>query len=86
LLETIQIDFRLEDPSTGKSLSGRDPFGLDNANRLAGNSAERSRGGSATGTTSIFLDKNFELSERQGLALAAQDAAEQLVSRIAEGW
>ena len=86
LLETIQIDFRLEDPSTGESLSRQDPFGLNSANRLAGNNAEQSRGGAATGTTSIFLDKNFELSERQGLALAAQDAAEQLVSRITEGW
>jgi len=86
LLETIQVDFRLEDPLSGKNLASGDPFGLESANRLAGNTGQRGRGGSATGSTSLFLDQNFELSERQGLALATQDAAEQIVSQLAEGW
>ncbi|MEM7388181.1 MAG: LPS assembly lipoprotein LptE [Verrucomicrobiota bacterium] len=42
--------------------------------------------GIVEGTTSQFLDPNLQLSERQALPLAAQRVAENLVSRISEGW
>ncbi|MEZ5302742.1 MAG: LPS assembly lipoprotein LptE [Verrucomicrobiales bacterium] len=42
--------------------------------------------GTARGTTNVFLDPNFQLSERQAINEAAQRAAQQIVSRIAEGW
>jgi hypothetical protein len=38
------------------------------------------------GETSRFLDANFQLSERQALPLAAERLAENLVSRLSEGW
>lgn len=85
LLETIQIDFHLEDPVTGKDLATVTAFGLDAVNGIAG-TGPRPRSGNVTGQTTVFLDRNFELSERQALSLAAQDAAEQIVSQITEGW
>ena len=85
MLENLQIDFHLEDPLTGRTLSNVDAFGLESVNRLTSNGA-RVRTGNATGLTSVFLDRNFELSERQALSLAAQDAAEQIVSQLGEGW
>ena len=42
--------------------------------------------GTIEGRTSQFLDPNFQLSERQALSLAAEKLAENLVSRLSEGW
>lgn len=42
--------------------------------------------GNVSGTTNIFLDPNFQLSERQALDDASRKMAEELVSRLSEGW
>ena len=42
--------------------------------------------GTIEGVSNSFLDPNFQLSERQALALAAEKLAENLVSRLSEGW
>lgn len=42
--------------------------------------------GLVEGETSRFLDANFQLSERQALPIAAEKLAENLVSRLSEGW
>lgn len=42
--------------------------------------------GTVDGSTSVFLDPNFQLSERQAIDDAAHRLAEELVSRLAEGW
>lgn len=42
--------------------------------------------GSVTGRTSIYLDPNFQLSERQALQLAAEKAAQRLTSQLTEGF
>ena len=42
--------------------------------------------GNVTGRTNIFLDPNFQLSERQAVQQAAQRAATNLVTSISEGW
>jgi len=42
--------------------------------------------GTANGSTSLFLDPNFQLTERQGIDDASLRAAEDLVSRLCEGW
>ncbi|MEM7145526.1 MAG: LPS assembly lipoprotein LptE [Verrucomicrobiota bacterium] len=42
--------------------------------------------GTDYGEAAIFLDPNFQLSERQALPLAAEDFAERVVSKISEGW
>ena len=42
--------------------------------------------GSVKGRTDVFLDPNFQLSERQAVQTAAQEAAVNLVSAISEGF
>ena len=42
--------------------------------------------GSVSGDTDIFLDPNFQLSERQAFPVAAEEMAGKLVSRLSEGW
>ncbi len=42
--------------------------------------------GTVKGATSVFLDPNFQLSERQALDDASRKMAEELVSRLSEGW
>ena len=42
--------------------------------------------GTIEGETSRFLDPNFQLSERQALPIAAERLAENMVSRLSEGW
>lgn len=42
--------------------------------------------GTVKGSTSVFLDPNFQLSERQALDDASRKMAEELVSRLSEGW
>lgn len=42
--------------------------------------------GTAQGDTSVYLDPNFQLSERQAIDEASRKAAEEIVSRVSEGW
>ncbi len=42
--------------------------------------------GEADGSTNVFLDPNFQLSERQAIDDAAQRCAQDIVSRVCEGW
>ena len=42
--------------------------------------------GTVQGTTSVFLDPNFQLSERQAIDDASRKMSEELVSRLSEGW
>jgi hypothetical protein len=42
--------------------------------------------GTAQGTTSVFLDPNFQLTERQAIDEAGRKAAEEILARVAEGW
>ena len=42
--------------------------------------------GTVSGDTDIFLDPNFQLSERQAVPVAAEEMAGKLVSRLSEGW
>ncbi|RYD34649.1 MAG: hypothetical protein EOP86_10475 [Verrucomicrobiaceae bacterium] len=42
--------------------------------------------GNINGSTSVFLDPNLQLSERQAIDDASSRVAEELVSRLAEGW
>ena len=85
LLEILEIQYHLEDPLTGEKLTAENPYGIDVNDRDAV-SGQRTRIGAATGQTTLFLDQNFELSERQALTLAAEDAAEQIVSQLSDGW
>ena len=46
----------------------------------------RNRPGRVIGRTIQFVDPNFQLSERNAIPVAAEDAANILVSQLAEGW
>ncbi|MGK0184796.1 MAG: outer membrane lipopolysaccharide assembly protein LptE/RlpB [Verrucomicrobiales bacterium] len=42
--------------------------------------------GSVQGDTNVFIDRNFQLSDRQGIEDATRDLSRKLVARISEGW
>ncbi len=85
LVERIQIDWFLEDPRTGARIRADDPFSED-VNQRDSVTGQRSNPSRTIGQTTVFLDENFQLSERQGLVLAAEDAAQQIVSYLSDGW
>ncbi len=85
LLLQLEVAFKITDLRSGQQLKAANPFGVDADDRDAVTGQRRS-GNRVIGQTSIFLDPNFQLSEREALPLAAEDAAEQLVSTITEGW
>tara|TARA_R110002096_G_scaffold147671_16_gene307698 strand:+ start:33704 stop:34291 length:588 start_codon:yes stop_codon:yes gene_type:complete len=85
LLLQLEVAFDLQDLRTGEKIKRANPFGVDADDRdiVTGRRRASNR---VVGSTSLFLDPNFQLSEREALPLAAEDAAEQLVSAITEGW
>ncbi len=85
LLLQLEVQFTIKDLRTGEAIKVANPFGVDADERdlVTGRRRASDR---VVGSTSLFLDPNFQLSERQALPLAAEDAAEQLVSSITEGW
>lgn len=42
--------------------------------------------GTVSGQSDVFLDSNFQLSEREAIPLAAEKLARRLVTNITEGW
>ncbi|MCB1062332.1 MAG: LptE family protein [Verrucomicrobiae bacterium] len=81
----IVVEWSLVDPSTGAKLQYAEARDLDETNvEVIGNL--RSRPGRVVGQTIQFLDPNFQLSERNAIPLAAEDAAKQLVGQLANGW
>ncbi|MEM7014196.1 MAG: LPS assembly lipoprotein LptE [Verrucomicrobiota bacterium] len=84
MMVQVQINWYLES-KTGERIQRRNAYGVDKSSRDLLSGRHRSAG-EVTGRTSIFLDPNYQLSERQALALAMEDAAEQLVSSLSEGW
>lgn len=84
LLALTQIQYELQTPE-GEVIRQIDPFGIDVEQRNAV-TGQRESNGIATGRSTIFLDDNFQLSERQALALAAEDAALTIVNSLTNGW
>jgi len=84
LLALTQIEYQLETPD-GQVIEQGDPFGID-VNEVNAVTGQRDASGTAVGRSSIFLDDNFQLSERQALALAAEDAALTIVNALTNGW
>ncbi len=79
------IEWSLHDPVTNDKLDYRETKSIDQASRDSSTSL-RIRPGRVIGQTQIFLDENFQLTERNALPLAAQDAAKVLTSQLTEGW
>lgn len=78
------IEWSLNDPATGEKLAYREAKNIDDNNRDS--ASLRIRPGRVVGQTQIFLDPNFQLSERNALPLAAIDAAKILTAQLSEGW
>lgn len=85
MLIYMVIEWSLHDPVTGDKLDYREAKNIDESSRDSSTSL-RIRPGRVIGQTQIFLDPNFQLSERDALPLAAQDAAKVLTSQLSEGW
>lgn len=85
LLSYLVIRWALHDPVTGEKLEYSQARDIDDNNR-DDTSGLKIRPGQNLGRTIVFLDPNFQTSERGAIPVAAQKAAEQLVSQLAEGW
>lgn len=86
---TIYIEWHLEEPNTGNRLGDSQPEEDGNSKKIqkkANGEVIRARHGVVTGTTIQFVAKDFQISERSALSLAASDAALKLVSQLADGW
>ncbi len=81
----IVVEWALVDPATGEKLQYAVTRDLDETN-VESTSNLRTRPGRVVGQTIQFVDPNFQLSERNALPLAAEDAAKQLVGQLANGW
>jgi hypothetical protein len=81
----IVVEWSLVDPTTGQKLAYASAMDLDESN-VESTSNLRYRPGRVVGQTIQFLDPNFQLSERNALPLAAEDAAKQLVGELTNGW
>lgn len=81
----IVVEWSLVNPTTGEKIAYNAARDLDESN-VDTTSNLRQRPGRVVGQTLQFLDPNFQLSERNALPLAAEDAAKQLVGQLANGW
>ncbi|MCF6313140.1 MAG: LPS assembly lipoprotein LptE [Verrucomicrobiales bacterium] len=79
------VEWSLHDPVTDAKLDYREVQSIDDTARNNATNL-RIRPGRVIGRTQIFLDPNFQLSERNALPLAAQDAARILTAQLTEGW
>ncbi|NOX99093.1 MAG: hypothetical protein GXP30_05060 [Verrucomicrobia bacterium] len=79
------IEWSLKDPVSGEQLAYRESKNIDDSNRDSSTSL-RIVPGRVIGQTQIFLDQNFQLTERNALPLAAMDAARILTAQLSEGW
>lgn len=87
---TLYIDFRLEDPVTGKvitntSVSRAMPVG-DKDKAANRDEVILARQGQVTGQTIQYVDASFQTAETSAFSVAAQDAAGKLVSQLANGF
>ncbi len=85
LLSYLVIRWALHDPVTGEKLEYNQARDIDD-NNVDGTSGLRVRPGQNVGRTIVFLDPNFQTSERGAIPVAAQKMAEQMVSQLTEGW
>jgi len=84
-LTYLVIQWALYDPVTGDKLEYSQATDV-NENNVEDTSGLKNRPGQIIGRTIVFLDENFQSSERGAIPVAAQKAAEQLVSQLSEGW
>jgi Lipopolysaccharide-assembly len=86
LILYLYVDFHLEDPQTGAIIGGTIPADGDKSGKTEGTEVILARQGRVMGQTIQFVDPNFQVTERNSLAVAAQDLASKLVGQLANGW
>ncbi|MEO0446138.1 MAG: LPS assembly lipoprotein LptE [Verrucomicrobiota bacterium] len=84
LRSLTQVQYTLQ-AASGDRLNRENPYGVD-VNDVDVSTGQRNVNGLVTGSSTIFLDDNFQLSERQSLTLAAEDAAKKIVDQLSNGW
>lgn len=88
LLLYLFVDFHLEDPNTGEKISSTAPRGAPFGKTKEVEDDEVVMGfqGRVYGETIQFVDRSFQVGERNALSMAAEDLAEKLVSQLSNGW
>ncbi|MDF1823676.1 MAG: LPS assembly lipoprotein LptE [Verrucomicrobiales bacterium] len=85
----LYVDFHLEDPVSGKVIRDTTANSAAQLGKSKMTNPEETilaRQGYVVGETIQYVDPSFQVSERSALSVAAQDAAEKMVSRIANGF
>lgn len=84
----LYVDFHLEDPNTGQKIESTAPAGaaFGKTKEVEGDEVIKARQGRVYGETIQFVDRSFQVGERNALAVAAEDLAEKLVSQLSNGW
>ncbi len=87
----LHVEYHLEDPVTGERIDGWRGRGNAEGKGKLSKAAEDdetllSKPGRVVGETIQFVDNNFQVSERNAIAQAAENAADKIVSQIANGW
>ncbi len=84
----LDVYWHLEDPVTGERIQYASTIdataGADRNNN--NENAGLSRPGRVVGSTIQFVDPSFQISERNALSVASEDAAGKLVSQLSNGW
>lgn len=88
----LYVDFHLEHPGTGARIEGQ----VGSAKlRVSGSGGEKdseeaetvgARQGTVVGETIQYVDRNYQVGERNALSVAAEDVADKLVAQLANGW
>ena len=84
----LYVDFHLEDPVSGKRILPTEVAGdeFGKSKEIEGEEVIKARQGRVIGETIQFVDRSYQMGERNAFSFAAQDLANKLVSRLANGW
>lgn len=84
----LYLDFYLVDPVTNAKIRVKEDEEIPTASRRddMNDDLVQAKQGRVVGRTIQFIDRNFQVGERNAQALAAEDAAQKLVSQLANGW
>ncbi len=82
----LYVDWHFEDPSTGRRIDSLDRSEGDSKIDREDDKVYKARPGRVIGETIQIVDPSFQVSERNAIAVAAQDAAKKIVSQAANGW
>jgi len=84
----IYVEFHLEHPVTGARIDGRvaGMGGTSDDKATSGEEKVGARQGIVIGETIQFVDPSYQVGERNAFSMAAEDAADKIVSYLANGW